>query len=882
MSAPPPTSPADLAGRWPVIGRGPLLASVRHALADTGAVLVGPAGAGKTTLAEQAVPRPAGRIVGSQAGRHQPLWALRALAPDAATIDDAAADAASLLRKAHRGEGAPVLRIDDLDDLDDASAAVVLRLVLADEARVLATRRPGPAPATVASLWREGGLARIEVPPLDEDDTAALTREALGGLLDGRAGAAVWSLSGGSPQVVRDIVVASVTSGALRCTDGFWRLVGPPAIGGPTKERIEAQVAQLDADERGALEALALTGTVPLALAEHLAPAPVLEALERHGQIAVDLATSPPRVALADPATNVVLTSGLPALARRRLSAAAAAAFDAAGAGRAADTSTGADGPAVDPDLRLRATVWRVDAGGSLSAADLVAAARQAVDQRDTVLGERLAELAVAAGGGAEAVLLQSWCADEHGSTAASLRALAAYEPDDDEERVALAIRRAELEHWVGRDPAAARARLADVAATAGDPWHLAPQAQCAVFAALDGRPLDALDDAEPLLPHPEPLVGSTAALAATIALATTDRPERAQRVAEDAMARLAEAAPGAALFIDPGVHIIGLLFALQGQGRLAEADQLATDVYRHTLTRPGHQAQGWAAMLRSYLLLARGRPAEAAEAAQEAELVWDSARLQGPARWSATIAALALGEAGDLDGATLALARVDARDGTGFLLFEPEVHRARAWVALRRGEDPRPALDAAITLAEARGLQQLVATAAHDLVRVGHPEHAATVLGRLAAPGEVSRARTELAGAAAAGDADRLEGVGWTFERFGALGWAAEARALAVAVDRRRAPDLRPRVAKAVEGTGLATPPLVAMATEPVVPPPASALTAREAEVARLAAGGLANREIAEQLVVSLRTVENHLHRAFAKLGVTNRAELADHLPTT
>jgi DNA-binding CsgD family transcriptional regulator len=53
-------------------------------------------------------------------------------------------------------------------------------------------------------------------------------------------------------------------------------------------------------------------------------------------------------------------------------------------------------------------------------------------------------------------------------------------------------------------------------------------------------------------------------------------------------------------------------------------------------------------------------------------------------------------------------------------------------------------------------------------------------------------------------------------------------------------------------------------------------ALTAREAEVVGLAAGGLADREIAARLVVSVRTVESHLARAYRKLGVTSRVELS------
>ena len=52
--------------------------------------------------------------------------------------------------------------------------------------------------------------------------------------------------------------------------------------------------------------------------------------------------------------------------------------------------------------------------------------------------------------------------------------------------------------------------------------------------------------------------------------------------------------------------------------------------------------------------------------------------------------------------------------------------------------------------------------------------------------------------------------------------------------------------------------------------------LTTREAETVRLIAGGLTNREIANQLVLSVRTVESHVANAMAKLGFTTRAQLA------
>ena len=50
--------------------------------------------------------------------------------------------------------------------------------------------------------------------------------------------------------------------------------------------------------------------------------------------------------------------------------------------------------------------------------------------------------------------------------------------------------------------------------------------------------------------------------------------------------------------------------------------------------------------------------------------------------------------------------------------------------------------------------------------------------------------------------------------------------------------------------------------------------LTNREKEVLELAATGLKNKEIAERLFVSVRTVEAHLGNTFAKLGVSSRTE--------
>jgi DNA-binding NarL/FixJ family response regulator len=52
--------------------------------------------------------------------------------------------------------------------------------------------------------------------------------------------------------------------------------------------------------------------------------------------------------------------------------------------------------------------------------------------------------------------------------------------------------------------------------------------------------------------------------------------------------------------------------------------------------------------------------------------------------------------------------------------------------------------------------------------------------------------------------------------------------------------------------------------------------LSATELQIARLAAEGLTNRAIAEQVFVSVKTVESNLKRAYSKLEISSRAQLA------
>ncbi|MFD9434191.1 helix-turn-helix transcriptional regulator [Streptomyces sp. NPDC060002] len=57
----------------------------------------------------------------------------------------------------------------------------------------------------------------------------------------------------------------------------------------------------------------------------------------------------------------------------------------------------------------------------------------------------------------------------------------------------------------------------------------------------------------------------------------------------------------------------------------------------------------------------------------------------------------------------------------------------------------------------------------------------------------------------------------------------------------------------------------------------PQASLSAREREVAALAVADVPSREIGGQLLLSTRTVDNHLQRVYTKLGITSRQDLAN-----
>ncbi|WP_416980127.1 LuxR C-terminal-related transcriptional regulator [Streptomyces sp. T028] len=151
----------------------------------------------------------------------------------------------------------------------------------------------------------------------------------------------------------------------------------------------------------------------------------------------------------------------------------------------------------------------------------------------------------------------------------------------------------------------------------------------------------------------------------------------------------------------------------------------------------------------------------------------------------------------------------------------------------------------------------------AYDAVRQGVPERA---LGHLPSGSVFDRHARALADA----DGPALDRVAEELAERGFLLFAAEAHAQAVRVHRdpTAARTARTRaVALARRCQGACTPALSGLAL--------GELTARQRQIVTLAASGLSNRQIAERLTLSVRTVGNHLYGAYTRLGAGDRAAL-------
>ncbi|MGH4025381.1 MAG: helix-turn-helix transcriptional regulator, partial [Pseudonocardiaceae bacterium] len=316
--------------------------------------------------------------------------------------------------------------------------------------------------------------------------------------------------------------------------------------------------------------------------------------------------------------------------------------------------------------------------------------------------------------------------------------------------------------------------------------------------------------------------------------------------------------------------------------GLFAEAGELAATFYAHAAQPEWDLGLLLSCTLQAQVARLRGRVRTAARWAREGHRRYVHQR-------SAPFRCYVLGElahAEALAGRAAPAVAVLTEAGDGPMPSEvhvqPWVELARPWVAAAAGDSAGAVqlATAAAEYARDRATPGVEAFGLHDVVRLGAAELVIHRLDELASDveGDLVRAFADHAVAAVRADPDGLEAVGMAFAGLGADLLAAEAYAQAAhgyqrrgmgAGDRR----LRAQAALLLDGCEGARTPLVAKVTAPQ-------LTVREREIARLAAEGWSNQEIAERMVISTRTVGNHLYHVYAKLGISGRSALAALLP--
>lgn len=902
VPAPPLAATLDHAARlraqWPFAARDSEVTVIESLLTDDhirAVYLFGQAGVGKTRLAAEvrarceAVGVATVRIVGSSTSSSVPFASVAHLLTDrrdgttrtgAPLTHDASNEAALLVAMVQRtvrsmgdasGAGRVVLFVDDAHLLDSLSAAVVSLLIANGDAKVVATVRQGEAlhDAFSASL-RSGEAARVDVSELTDHGMVELLRCVLDAPVERRALDAFRTRALGNVLYLRELLMGAVESNTLQLIDGTWRIDGTLSGTDRLTDLITARLSGLTRPDRDALELLALSGPLGLGLLEMLAPQANLEQLEEGGIITVHHGVAARiDVTFAHPLFGEAVRRRTSKLRGRSIRHALANAIELLGSQRWDDT--------------LRVAVLRLDAGGQGDAVALARGAQLARYAHDFALAARLGRAAFTAVPTATSglvlgeALYELGAFDEAQTVLNAALALATEQPNI----LAIGGQLMTVFFWGLGNDEAALATAEQLQSVLSDPISIAGLlGHRASLEAFSGRPSTAMALLDLLPPMTDPYDFCRLAVIRSITQVFVGRTEEGRAEATKAF-ELHVNLDEALSLPHPSTHVANEALALYEAGRPQQALERALVGYEYAIGDEMFVSPVWCQLVAGEACILLGR---AHHAKQHFQTALNDARKR---HFRGTVAnawagiALSYAHLGNLAAAREALAESDAQESR-LGVFEPNIAVARATVAVLGGAVSRATdeLHAAATSAALGGNVGAEARVLHEMVRLGL---AAKVVGRLVklsahSDSALVIARANHARAAAADDPHALAAVGDAFAQMGMVALASEVSAEAANAYRRRG-DTR----RATASTRLAATLLASCDTAPMPnssrPDTLTPLTLREREVAYLAADGVSNKAIAEQLFVSTRTVENHLAKVFIKLGVSSRQDLLSAL---
>jgi DNA-binding CsgD family transcriptional regulator len=804
--------------------------------------------------------------VGTSSALAIPLGAFTAWAPSGVT------DTFQLLRgvieslTAASSAAKVVLGVDDVHLLDDLSTFVVHQIVQRGAAKVILTVRDrAPIPAAIQELWTAGQFDRLDLEQLSLDDTTELLSATLGGPVDLDAAQRLWKLTRGNVLYLRNIVEQEVADGRIVQESGYWRWIGDPVMPPGLVELIESRIGALPTPVGDVIDVVAVGEPIELSALTRITNAAAVEEADTRGLITLEPAGGRIEVRVAHPLYGQVRRKRAVRTRLRRLRGLVA-------------TELAASSDRDDIRVVVRRATLSLDSDLTPDADLLVSAAYGAVWLADLPLADRLAEAAIHAGAGPEPNFVRahalSWLG--RGEEADAVLAEIPTSQLTDHDHAKLAFLRSSNTLWALGEPTRAKELIDEASRSTPPHARTYIDAFLTVYCFAMDQPDAAVQASKNLALEDLPVVGAEIAWALAQISADAGRTAEGVAVAHAGytVATRSLDAPHMRFNI-ADAEVSALLLS----GQVLDALDVAKRTRQQAANLPG-AAQFLGGAIAGRAALGAGDLHSACLLLEQAA---EGLSASYPIGWGYRYnvpRATALAIRGLTDEAAAALAELD-KVRRRFRSLDHERSLARAWVAAGQGavSEASKLLISAAERARATGRFAAEVLCLQTATQFGDPTGAAR-LRELESSVEGPRVglAARFAAALRDGDAAELSSVSEEFERVGDLVASVDAAAQAALAYRRQdkrgsALGCSARAAALAEQCGASTPAL-RQASEPLP------LTDREAEIVMLIGEGLSNREIAERLTLSVRTVESHIYRAMLKTGTTSRDDLAGLLP--
>ncbi|MFD4366048.1 LuxR C-terminal-related transcriptional regulator [Rhodococcus sp. NPDC058521] len=863
-----------MSGGWPLAGRAEELVFLENALSGNkdyaGAVISGQSGVGKSRLAREALTSAESRglvvrwAVATESARTIPLgtFAEWASEPHNNMVQLVRGVIDALTDRLAAAE--VVVGVDDAHLLDDMSAFVLHQLVLRRAAKVIITIRSGePVPDAVRALWKDHHVEILELQALSESESAELVSLVLGGPVAVGAARRLWKLTRGNLLYLRMVVDHERAVGRFRREGDFWNWVGGPVASASLVELIECRIGDLPPHVAEVLDMLAVGEPLEIGDLERLTSSVAVEDADTRGLLAISPTDTGLEVRVAHPLYAEVRRARIASTRMRRLR------------GIVANTTDSVDGD--DPRRLVRRAALMLDSDLPAEPALFTAAAARALWLADPALADRLAAAAIDAGAGPEAGYIRahtlSWL-DRGQEADAVLRSIPTAGFGDSEKARHVFLQATNL-LWTLRRPEDGKNLVDEAMSSCGPDGMPCLSAFHALYWTAMGWPQRAIDAAQSIdLTKLSPVVAAVTSWALVVAHGEAGHIDEAVRIVRDAFGLVEKHLEAARLrFVLADAYVDVLVMA----GRNSEAHQVACQLQEQAMDLPG-DAQVLGDAVAGHAALGTGDVSAAQQLLTRAVDVVVGIRDANGFGYRYQLArAQAMAMAGH-PAAYDALEDAGRRHHPSWGLLDPAFGLTRAWVAAARGVDcdAISAARSAATLAAERGQFAWEVVCLQAATQFGDRTTAhrcAELTSKVRGPR--APAVADYSAALASADASALQGASILFENIGDRVAAADAAAQATVAYARQqkrgsASISAARAARlSAECGGISTP-----ATREAAHP--SPLTSREREVVSLLTLGLTNRQIAERLTLSVRTVEGHLYQAAAKTGAANRAELA------